>query len=158
MADVAHDTSTSLAQTRTTLAGDRTKLAGTRTDLAGSRTGLALSRTLLAFDRTLMAWVRTATSLISFGFTIYKFFQYVRENRTGPEFETLLGPRGVALVMIGFGVGALVLATLEYRNQVTALRRKYHQYGPFHRSLAAAVAGSVSALGVLGFVLVFLRQ
>ena len=35
---------------------------------------LALDRTRLAYERTLMAWVRTATSLISFGFTIYKFF------------------------------------------------------------------------------------
>ncbi len=40
-------------------------------------TELALDRTYLAHDRTLMAWVRTATSLISFGFTIYKFFQYM---------------------------------------------------------------------------------
>ena len=28
-----------------------------------------------------MAWVRTATSLISFGFTIFKFFQFLREDR-----------------------------------------------------------------------------
>jgi putative membrane protein len=46
-----------------------------------SSTALALDRTLLAYDRTLMAWVRTATSLISLGFTIYKFFQYLREQR-----------------------------------------------------------------------------
>ena len=32
-----------------------------------------MDRTRLAYERTLMAWVRTATSLISFGFTIYKF-------------------------------------------------------------------------------------
>ena len=38
-------------------------------------TRLAVDRTRLAYERTLMAWVRTATSLISFGFTIYKFFQ-----------------------------------------------------------------------------------
>jgi inner membrane protein YidH len=41
---------------------------------------LSLDRTIQAHDRTLMAWVRTATSLISFGFTIYKFFQYLREQ------------------------------------------------------------------------------
>ena len=57
-----------LAQQRTTLAGDRTHLAD-------DRTALALDRTRLAHERTLMAWARTATSLISFGFTIYKFFQ-----------------------------------------------------------------------------------
>ena len=44
-------------------------------------TRLAVERTRLAYERTLMAWTRTATSLISFGFTIYKFFQYLREDR-----------------------------------------------------------------------------
>ena len=39
-------------------------------------TRLAVERTRLAYERTLMAWVRTATSLISFGFTVYKFFQF----------------------------------------------------------------------------------
>jgi Domain of unknown function (DUF202) len=41
---------------------------------AGTR--LAVERTRLAYERTLMAWVRTATALISFGFTIYKFFEF----------------------------------------------------------------------------------
>ena len=39
-------------------------------------TRLAADRTWLADERTLMAWIRTATSLISFGFTIYKFFEF----------------------------------------------------------------------------------
>jgi putative membrane protein len=38
-------------------------------------TRLAVDRTRLAYERTLMAWIRTAISLITFGFTIYKFFQ-----------------------------------------------------------------------------------
>ena len=38
-------------------------------------TKLAYDRTRLAYERTLMAWVRTGTSLITFGFTIYKFFE-----------------------------------------------------------------------------------
>jgi hypothetical protein len=52
---------------------------------------LATDRTRLAHDRTLMAWVRTATSLISFGFTIYKFFQYMQEKGT-PSQHRLFGP------------------------------------------------------------------
>jgi len=36
-------------------------------------TQMALDRIWLAHERTLMAWVRTAASMISFGFTIYKF-------------------------------------------------------------------------------------
>ena len=62
-------------------------------------TRLALDRTRMAGDRTLLAWVRTSTSLISFGFTIYKFFQYLRESQK-VEPAGLLGPRGFALLMI----------------------------------------------------------
>jgi putative membrane protein len=43
---------------------------------------LAVDRTWLAHERTLMAWVRTATSMISFGFTIYKFFQFEAGKET----------------------------------------------------------------------------
>jgi putative membrane protein len=43
-------------------------------------TELAVDRTWLAYERTLMAWVRTATSMISFGFSIYKFFQFEKEE------------------------------------------------------------------------------
>ena len=46
----------------------------TKLDFAGE---LALKRTLLAHQRTLMAWIRTSASMISFGFTIYKFFEYL---------------------------------------------------------------------------------
>jgi uncharacterized membrane protein YidH (DUF202 family) len=43
-------------------------------------TELAVERTWLAYERTLMAWVRTATSMISVGFSIYKFFQFEKEE------------------------------------------------------------------------------
>ncbi len=42
-------------------------------------TELAYQRTFLAHERTLMAWVRTSSSLITFGFSIYKFFQLERD-------------------------------------------------------------------------------
>jgi uncharacterized membrane protein YidH (DUF202 family) len=51
--------------------------ASTRSEVHNpSSTELAVERTWLAHERTLMAWVRTATFMISFGFTIYKFFQF----------------------------------------------------------------------------------
>ena len=46
------------------------------TILAEERTDLAVERSVMAAERTLMAWIRTALSMIGFGFTIYKFFQY----------------------------------------------------------------------------------
>jgi hypothetical protein len=35
------------------------------------------SETIWRSSATLMAWIRTALSMIGFGFTIYKFFQYL---------------------------------------------------------------------------------
>ena len=75
------------------------ELALERTTLADERTDLAVARTMLALDRTLMAWVRTATSLISFGFTIYKVFQQLAQSLNAPP-HRLLEPRGVALVLM----------------------------------------------------------
>src|SRR5262245_26015358 len=96
------------------------ELAAERTTLAGERTDLALTRTIVALDRTLLAWIRTAVSMISFGFTIYKFFQELQ--RAEPTVNRLLTPRGVGLVMISLGVGSLLVATLEHRWQISAIR------------------------------------
>jgi putative membrane protein len=45
------------------------------------RVQLAFERTFLAYERIRIAWVRTALALISFGFVIAKFFQYLREKQ-----------------------------------------------------------------------------
>jgi inner membrane protein YidH len=133
-------------------------LAGSAPQKSNDATRLALSRTILAHDRTLMAWVRTSTSMISFGFTIYKFFQFLQGDQTSADVHRLLGPRGVALVMILIGVSGLLLATIDYRRQIAVLRRDYQAYGPIRVSTALALATMVAGLGVLGFVLVLLRQ
>ncbi len=106
------------------------ELAQQRTTLADDRTSLALDRTRLAHERTLMAWVRTAVSLISFGFTIYKFFQGMHEAERLETARHLFGPRGFALVMIGLGVGSLLLATIQHRAEMKSLTAAYPQYGP----------------------------
>ena len=54
------------------------------TQLAEQRTALAMERTFLAFERSLMAWLRTSLSLIGFGFTLAKFFEYLAAQRGGP--------------------------------------------------------------------------
>lgn len=139
-------------------AGRRIDGADAPTLKAETSTRLAITRTLVALDRTLMAWIRTSVSLISFGFTIYKFFQYLRTDTRIAQTETLLSPRGVALVLIGLGIGALLLATFDYRWQRKALAAEYREYGPLRFSIPATVATLISGLGILGFVLVFLRQ
>jgi putative membrane protein len=122
------------------------------TDPAAATT-LAVERTRLAHERTLMAWVRTATSLISFGFTIYKFFQFLREGKP-PAVEGLIGLRAFATLMIGIGLTALLLATLQHRRDRLRLAV---EYGPAPYSLAAVVAALIGVLGVLGLFSVMLR-
>jgi len=102
-----------------------------------------------------MAWVRTAMSLISFGFTIYKFFQYLRERQPVDADGGLIGPRGFALIMIGIGLTALILATAEHRRNMEVLRTEYGYLVPY--SLATLVAGLIGVLGVLGLLAVGFR-
>lgn len=116
------------------------------TDDASVSTRLAIDRTRFACERTLMAWTRTSVSLISFGFTIYKFFEL--EARTAVK-EGVLGPRPFALLMISIGLAALVLATIDHRRNLRALQAAG---GAEHYSLSLIVAALVGVLGVLGLV------
>jgi putative membrane protein len=118
-------------------------------------TKLALDRTRLAHDRTLLAWVRTATSLISFGFTIYKFFQYLQESKQVAPGAKLFGPREFALLMIGIGIIVLVLATLQHRRDLERLRAEYHEV-PY--STATLLAALIAGLGIVGLLAVFFHQ
>ena len=59
---------------------------------AETATRLAIERTRLAYERTLMAWIRTATALISFGFTVYKFFEFEAETNLPAATGRLLSP------------------------------------------------------------------
>jgi putative membrane protein len=118
-------------------------------------TQLALERTELAHERTLMAWMRTSMSLISFGFTLHKLFQFLREgSQSGAPAHQLFGPREFALLMISIGLVMLVLATLQNRRDLQALRR---QYGHVPRSLATMLSGLIAVLGVVGLVAVLFR-
>jgi putative membrane protein len=101
-----------------------------------------------------MAWVRTAASLISFGFTIYKFFQFELGDRQLPD--RMMGPRDYALMMIAIGLVALLLSTIQHRQSMTLLRKEYGDVVPF--STAGVVAGLFALLGVLALVAVLLHQ
>ncbi len=91
-------------------------------------TTLAFERTRIAYERTMMAWIRTATSLITFGFSVYKFFEI--EMKTAPPIAMLLGPRGFGLALIGIGLLSLVLGTVEHARDLRALRRAVCRHAP----------------------------
>ena len=117
---------------------------------AGTR--LAVDRTRLAYERTLMAWVRTSISLITFGFTIYKFFQF---ERPGAEQRVGITSNIFGMLMILIGLFSLLAATMEHRRDLNALKAEFPH---IPRSLARVFAGLVSLLGILALAAVILRQ
>jgi putative membrane protein len=116
-------------------------------------TRLALERTAAAYDRTMMAWIRTATSLISFGFAIYKFFQI--ELQRGERASGAIGPREFALLMVSAGMLSLALGTYEHWQNMRQIRASYPQA---RRSGTSLVAGLILILGILALLGVTLRQ
>src|SRR5687768_10053874 len=117
-------------------------MANTTVKLNAS-TRLALDRTRLAYERTLMAWVRTATSLITFGFTIDKFLEYLAEAAQ-IQVTGRIGPRQFADAMMALGIAALQIATFEHRRDMRIL---YKEYGVKQKSLAAKLAAVMSVIG-----------
>lgn len=116
-------------------------------------TELALARTRAAYERTMMSWIRTATSLITFGFSIYKFFQL--EAPAARRQDNLIGARGFAFMLVTIGLVSLVLATIEQRRNIRALGAGYSGN---HRSLALLLAALISLLGIAALGAMIFRQ
>lgn len=115
-------------------------------------TRLAAERNRLALERTLMAWTRTATSLIAFGFTIFQIFRYLSESeRLAAPF---VSPQLVGAVMVVIGITALILAWVQHRQELAALRV---EFGPMRYSIASIVAALIAGLGVLALLAITLR-
>ncbi len=100
----------------------------------------------------MMAWVRTATALITFGFSVYKFFQ-LELSRKGVS-PPPIGSREFALGLIAIGMLALLLGTIEHARDLTALRK---HYPGMPRSMTGLSVIFIAALGVLSLVAVIFR-
>lgn len=116
-------------------------------------TRLDFERTRTAYEGTMMSWIRTSTSLITFGFSIYKFFQIEAPNEKQQNY--LIGPREFALALVSIGLFSLLLATVEHRQAVRALAA---QYGTKRRSLAGVVGVLISILGICALVAMIFRE
>jgi putative membrane protein len=123
--------------------------------LAEERTHLALERTIIASERTLMAWIRTALSMIGFGFTIYKFFQYQAEEIAAGNIRRPQAPRNLGLSLIGLGTLALMAAAWQHR---VFLNKIGASQGRHVWSVSFVVALCVILIGLLTFYGVLLRH
>ena len=94
----------------------------TANEMALERTDLAVERTVMGAGRTLMAWIRTALSMISFGFTIYKFLQAAAEGKANSVMQ-MMGPRRLGLFLIALGVVSVILGSIEYYHSIRRLNR-----------------------------------
>lgn len=111
---------------------------------------LGFERTVLAESRTLMAWIRTAISMISFGFTIYKFF-----HETQGTTHRIFSPRHVGMIMILFGLLALSWGLMEHRATIKKLRKSYPA---LESSKSSVLAILILLFGLALFLLALFRQ
>ena len=125
-------------------------LAVERTGMAEGRTKLASKRTKFAAERTLMAWMRTSFSLISFGFTIHKFFQYLSQIDKVSAGIVASGPKNLGLVLVVLGVALLIVATIEHVLFMKELNRETGS----HFKISSAIVFSILFLliGLLAFL------
>jgi len=115
---------------------------------------LSFERTKLSHERTLMSWMRTATSLITFGFTIYKFFELEMGSQPKSRAYQVIGPRQFAMIMIGTGLVGLLFAAMQNWDH----RRHLRQMGMEARhSFTTLVALLIAALGLLAMLATIFR-
>lgn len=129
------------------------------TELASRRTGMAFQRTRMAADRTLMAVIRTSLSLIGFGFTIFQFFERLRDQNIISGGGGSTRRFGVALVALG--VAMLIFGIVFHVKYMLGLRRLrlsmceeglVHGETGFPVSLTLITALMLLAIGVAAFV------
>lgn len=117
-----------------------------------SATQLAIARTRLAAERTLMSWIRTSLALISFGFTIIKFFEYLKFIETSTIKLPTSGITHLGISLILLGIISLIPAIIEYRHELAELK---NMGGGDRKSYIVIVGYCVGLIGLytLGNVL-----
>jgi putative membrane protein len=127
-------------------------------ELSSRRTGMSFQRTRMSADRTLMSVIRTSLSLISFGFTIFQFFQKLKENNvvTGAvaarNFGTSLVGLGVAMLIFGIIYHVLFMLGLRAERSKMKHEQLVHGESSFPVSLTLLTAVALLVIGVFAIV------
>jgi putative membrane protein len=119
-------------------------------DSQKDNTDMAVERTMMAADRSLMAWVRTGLSLISFGFTIYKFIEYQQQSlqAAGKEVVSFSSPKVFGLLMIGLGILSLIFGTIENLAIVKSYQKRYDINRPKYSLIISWI---ITVIGIVLF-------
>jgi putative membrane protein len=131
-------------------------------ELSSRRTGMSFQRTRMSADRTLMSVIRTSLSLISFGFTIFQFFEKMRDAGTVAH---AAAPRNFGVTLVLLGIVMLVIGIVYHLQFMIGLRHErgalrdaglIHAESRFPPSLTLITAVILLVIGVVAiFSMVF---
>jgi putative membrane protein len=128
------------------------------TELAARRTGMSFQRTRMSADRTLMSVIRTSLSLIGFGFTIFQFFEKMKQAGT---LAHAAAPRNFGITLVGLGIVMLVggiiyhlqfMLHLRHQREAMIAEGLVHGESQFPVSLTLLTAVILLLIGVTAIV------
>jgi putative membrane protein len=85
---------------------------------------MSFQRTRMSAERTLMSVIRTSLSLIGFGFTIFQFFEKLREAGT---LTHAAAPRNFGIALVLLGIAMLVIGIIYHVQFMLGLRHERHE-------------------------------
>jgi uncharacterized membrane protein YidH (DUF202 family) len=128
------------------------------TELSRRRTGMSFQRTRMSADRTLMSVMRTSLSLISFGFTIYQFFEKLKNAGTlsaaagSRNFGQTLVWIGIAMLVVGIVYHVMFMNGLRLTREQMKAEGLIHGESIFPPSMTLITAVLLLALGVVAIL------
>jgi uncharacterized membrane protein YidH (DUF202 family) len=149
---------TDLSMHRTDLSTHRTDLSEGRTEMSMRRTGMSFQRTRLSADRTLMSIMRTSLSLISFGFTIFQFFEKMKDqtfitHAAAPRnFGVTLVLLGILMLIIGIAYHVQFMLGLRSERKAMVAEGLLHGESKFPPSMVLIVAIILLVIGFFAIV------
>jgi putative membrane protein len=127
-------------------------------ELSSRRTGMSFQRTRMSADRTLMSVIRTSLALIGFGFTIFQFFEKLKE---AGALSGIHAARNFGMALVALGIGMLVLGIVYHVQFMLGLRHVrdemtaeglIHGESRFPVSLTLITAVALLLIGVAAIV------
>ena len=128
-------------------------------ELSSRRTGMSFQRTRMSADRTLMSVIRTALSLIGFGFTIFQFFEKLRETNllvvnpgAARHFGLMLVLLGIVMLVLGIGFHVTFMVGLRRERHHMRDDGLIHAESTFPVSVTLIVATALLITGLLAIL------
>jgi putative membrane protein len=132
-------------------------------ELSSRRTGMSFQRTRMSADRTLMSVIRTSLSLIGFGFTIFQFFEKLKEAGTlthagAPRhFGISLVALGILMLIGGIGYHLQFMYGLREERKAMTAAGLIHGESCFPPSLTLITAVILLVIGIAAIVSMVFR-